>query len=238
MQDIALLVGEDLDLDMARAVQGLFKNQRIRPERVGGFRPRGRQRLAELRRIGNAPHAAPAAARCRLDHHRKADALRFLQQYAVGLVRAVIARNARHAGCDHQLLGGRLVAHLSDRSSRRADEHQPGLDAGLGERGVLRQEPVARMHRVGTGTCRGRDQGIDVEIALRRRRRADADGLVGRAHVRRSRVDVAEHRDRPIAERVARAGDPAGDLAAVGDQDLGERHIIRPASPTTACAFR
>ena len=59
-----------------------------------------------------------------------------------------------------------------------------------------------------------------VEVALGRRRRADADRLVGHGDVLEVAVDGGVHRDRRDAERVARAQDAQRDLAAVGDDDF------------------
>jgi hypothetical protein len=51
----------------------------------------------------------------------------------------------------------------------------------LHEGGVLRQEAVARMDRLRPRDLAGRDDRGEVQVALRRGRRADADGLVGHA---------------------------------------------------------
>ena len=66
----------------------------------------------------------------------------------------------------------------------------------LGEPGVLGEEAVAGMDRLGTGHQRGRQDGGDVEIAVLRRRRADADALVGQAHMHRLGIRGGVHRDR------------------------------------------
>ena len=100
----------------------------------------------------------------------------------------------------------------------------------LGEAGVLGQEAVAGMHRVGAGDLAGRDQRRDVEIAVARRRRADADALVGEPHVHGVGVGGRMHRDGGDAEFLAGAQDAQRDLAAVGDQDLVEH---RPRPPLT-----
>ena len=65
-------------------------------------------------------------------------------------------------------------------SRRRADEGEAVRLDDLGEAGVLRQEAVAGMDRVGAGDGRGREDRRDVEIAVARRRRADADASSAR----------------------------------------------------------
>ena len=79
MDDVAVRVGEDLDLDVAR---------RRRPPSPGSARP-SRRRLPPRRGAApiacgrslalDQPHAAPAAAGRGLDHQRQADARGFLR---------------------------------------------------------------------------------------------------------------------------------------------------------------
>ena len=63
---------------------------------------------------------------------------------------------------------------------------------------------------------------LDVQVAGAGRRRADADGLVGQAHVQGMRVGVGVDRHGAHAQLLEGADDAAGDGAAVGDQDLVE----------------
>ena len=78
------------------------------------------------------------------------------------------------------------------------------------------------MDRVGAGDLGGGDEARNVEVGLARRRRADADVVVGEAHVQRFAVGLRIHGDRLDAEFAAGADDAQRDLAAVGDQDLLE----------------
>ena len=57
----------------------------------------------------------------------------------------------------------------------RADEHQAGGGAGVGEVAVLAQEAVARVHGVGARAARGVDQRVDVQVGAARLRRADRE---------------------------------------------------------------
>ncbi len=106
---------------------------------------------------------------------------------------------------------------------RRADEGQAVRLHHLGEAGVLRQEAVAGMDRVGAGDGGGRQDGRDVEVAVLGRRRADADALVGQAHMHRLGIGGGVHGDGRDAQLAAGALDAQRDLAAVGDQDLLEQ---------------
>ena len=181
---VLVLVGQHLDLDVARVLQELFHVDRRVAE--GGTRlgARGLHGM-DQRGLGvHDAHAASATAASGLDDHRVADGagraddlLRVFGQSAFG------AGHAGHAGLDHGLFGRDLVTHDADGLGRGADEGEAaGFDA-LGEVGVLGQEAVAGVDGLGVGHLGGRDDGRHVQVALRRGGWADADGLVGQAHV-------------------------------------------------------
>ena len=104
----------------------------------------------------------------------------------------------------------------------RADEMQIMLGEDFGEAGVLRQEAVAGMHGIGARDLAGREQRGDVEIGVLRRRRPDADALVGEPHMHGVGVGGGMHRDGVDAELLARAQHAERDLAAIGYQDFVE----------------
>ena len=103
------------------------------------------------------PHAAPAAAGDRLDHHGEADFPGLGEHRGVALVGALIAGHAGYAGGQHDLLGAGLVAHRLDGIRRRSDEHQAGIAAGLRELLVLGEEAIAGMNGIGAARLRGRN---------------------------------------------------------------------------------
>src|SRR5262245_37257754 len=81
------------------------------------------------------------------------------------------------------------------------------------------------MHCFRAGLLAGLDDFLDREIALRRRRRADRHRLVRLAHMQRVGVRLGVDRHGLDAHGPRRPDDPAGDLPAIGDQDLLEhRH--------------
>ena len=156
----------------------------------------GGERVLEVGVALDPAHALAAAAGRRLDQHRIADLVGLALEEGRVLVLAVIARHHRHAGLFHQRLGAVLQPHGADGLRRRADEGDAGLVAALREVGVLGEESVAGMDAVGTRRLRRRDQLFGIEIALRRRRRADGDGLVGALDMQRARVGLGIDRDR------------------------------------------
>ncbi len=79
------------------------------------------------------------------------------------------------------------------------------------------------MDRVASRPLGNLDDPRRIEIALARRRRADRIRRIGGADVQRVTVDIAVDRDRADAQVVAGADDAERDLAAIGDEDGGER---------------
>ncbi len=225
MDDVAVGVGEDLDLDVACVDHGFLEDQLARAEGALGLGPRRADRFQKIGLALDQAHAAATAAGGRLDHHRQADLARLLLEVGIALVGALVSRHARHAGIDHAPLGGRLVAHGGDGGRRRADEDEARLLAGGREGLVLGQEAVARVHGVGARLVRGLQDAVDAEVALAHRRGADAHRLVGEADVRGVPVGVGVDGNGAIAHRLGRAHDPPGDLAAVGDEDLAKTHF-------------
>ena len=88
MDDVAVPVGEDLDLDVARR-QHVFLDQHPRVAE-GALRLAlgARERRLEIGRLVDPPHALAAAAGHRLDQHRIADLVGLLAQE----VRLLLAR--------------------------------------------------------------------------------------------------------------------------------------------------
>ena len=109
--------------------------------------------------LADDPHSAPASAGRRFDDQREAD--------LVGLA----GRHHRDTGLGRDPLGLELVAAQPERLGARADEDEAGGVDGLGEVGVLGQEAIAGVDRVGAGLLRGPDVLLRVEVA------ADLDRL-------------------------------------------------------------
>ena len=107
----------------------------------------------------------------------------------------------------------------------RADEGDVVLGEDLGEARVLGKKAVAGMDGVGAGDLAGGEQRGNVEIAVARRRRADADAFVGEPHMHGVGIGGRMHRDGRDAELLAGAQDAQRDLAAIGDEDLLEHRV-------------
>ena len=96
-------VSQQLDLDMAWALDVLLAEDAVVAERGFGLPPSGGERLFQLFGGPNDAHAASAAARGRLDDEREADIL------------GLAVRDDGNAGLPGDLLRGELVAALTQR---------------------------------------------------------------------------------------------------------------------------
>src|SRR5690606_19901130 len=72
-----------------------------------------------------------------------------------------------------------LVALDVVRRGGRPDEGRPHVGDALGEVGVLGEEPVARVHRLGVGARDDVEHRVGIDVALGRRLPAQGVGLVG-----------------------------------------------------------
>ena len=112
-----------------------------------------------------------------------------------------------------------LVAHRLDGFGVGADKDDSGVRKRLGESRALGQEPVTWVHRFGAGFFAGGDDLFDNEIGLRRRGWADGDRFIGHFNVQRVLVGFGIDGDGFDAHPARGPDDPAGDFAAVGDEN-------------------
>ena len=130
-------------------------------------------------------------------------------------------------------LRGDLIAHRLHGRHRRTDERDARPGERLGKRGVLGQEAVAGMHRVGAGRSACLHDPVDDQIALGRRRRADAHGLVGHLHVQAVRVRLRIDGNGRNTHPARRPHDATRNLTSVRDEDFLEH---ARAAGSRACA--
>ena len=222
MHDVAVMIGQDLELDVARLLDQTFDVERAVAERGRRLPPRLRDRAGQRRLIANRLHPDAAAAFRGLQQHGKADAPDRGRNRRVGLIRWRLAGHDRHAGALRQTPRRDLRAHAVDDVGRRTDERHARLLARGRQGRILRQKPVSRMHGLCAGRSRRTDDRFDRQIALGRRCGPDAYAVIGKRRVQRLRIGVGIDSDRLDAHLTARADHADGDLAAVGDQDFRE----------------
>ncbi len=225
MHDVAVFVAEHLHLDVARR-DDVFLDQHPGVAECRRALARGQfQRGFEVHMRVDPPHAAPAAARDRLDQDGVADLVGLLLQEFRALVVAVIARHDRRARLDHQRLGGALEPHRAHRRSRRPDEGDARAFAALGEFRVLAQETVAGMQALSARREGRLDDRLAVEVALRPL--PHFDRLVRHPREQSAAIGGRVQGDRAKPHPRRGSDDAASDLATVGDQDVGE-HGVSP----------
>ena len=220
---VAVLVGQALGLDVARLVEELLHQALTASEGADRLADGGVEGVGDLLDRAGDLEAAAAAAVDGLDGDREAVVLRERHDLVGVLDRVLGAGGQRSVRPLRDVLGLRLVAEVLDRLRRRADPHQPGVDHGLGEVGVLGEEAVAGVHRVGAGLLRGGDDLLDVEVGVGGGGAAERVGLVGEPDEHGVAVRVGVHRDAADAGVLAGADDTDRDLAAVGDENLLQR---------------
>ena len=153
---------------------------------------------------------------------RHACGFRFVRNPAFG------TWNHRNAEALCSSLGFDLVAHDADVISGRTDERDLVGFQNVGELGVFRQEAIAGMDGIRAGDFAGRDDLVNVEIAVTRGRRTDADTFVSKAHMHG--ICVSRRMDGYSRDAQFAAGpqDAQGDFTTVGDEDL-VKHLIQSA---------
>ena len=179
------------------------------------------EHVLELLRRVDEPHAASSTARRGLEQDGIAELVGG-RPGGVDVDRVLRSGDERHSGLRHRGFRLHLVPHLLHRLGGRADEHQVVVRTRAHERRVFGQEAPSRVDGVAPRRLAGGDDRRDVEVALPRRRGADADRAIGHADVERVRVRGRVDRDRLDPEVVERADDADGHLAAVRDQDSRE----------------
>jgi hypothetical protein len=221
-------VGEHLHLDVPRPDDGLLEEHRRVAERAAGLAHGRREHLRQRRGVRHLPHAAPAAARDGLHEQREPDVVRRGDELVdVGRRR----RRAQHRdpGLARRRDRAHLVAGQREDAGRRPDERDARRLAGARQLRVLGEEAVARVDGVRAGLARDADDLVDVEVRAHRvAALADEVRLVGLDAVDGAAVLPREHRDGAATELVRRAERAHRDLAAVGDEDLGEHRSLSP----------
>ena len=181
VDDVAVRVGEHLHLDVPRILEVALDVDAAVREVLLALALRRLERPLGLARLGDELHALAAAARGRLDDQRIADLLAERaappRRVSTG---SVVPGMIGTPASPHRRPRPRLRAHQLDRLARRADPDEPGVLDRPREAGVLGEEAVAGMDRLGARALRGLDDALADEVALRGRAGADQERLVRR----------------------------------------------------------
>ena len=135
------------------------------------------------------------------------------------------ARHGRDVGLRGSLLGLDLVAHGGDGAGVGPDEDDAGIRQRARKGFALRQESVAGMHGLRAGLAAGLDDLLHQEIAFGGGRRSDQNGVVRHLDVERVPVGLGIDGHGLYSHAAGRLDDPAGDLAAICDQNSFEHEF-------------
>ena len=142
-------VGQHLDLDVARVLEVALDVDAVVGEELLAFAAGALEGLLEVVGGHRDAEALAAAAARRLAGDRVAGFLGLVAGRLEVLGGSVAPGTIGTPACGHDLARPGLRAHRFDRLRRRADAGDPGLGAGAGELGVLGEEAVAGMDRLG-----------------------------------------------------------------------------------------
>src|SRR5699024_8443203 len=218
--DIAVCVGQALGLHVARLVQVTFHETFATAERAHGLTYRGLVGVDHfVQGVGHLQPTTPAAEGG-LDRDGQPVLLGEGDDLLCGLDRVGGTRDPRTTDLLGDVTGPHLVPQGVDGLGGWTDPGQPGVDDRLGEVGVLGQESVAGVDRVGTGLGGDRKELVDVQVGIGRGGTAQGVGLVGDLDVQGVQVGFGVHGDAADLRVATGTRDTHGDLAAVGDQNF------------------
>ena len=184
MNDVAVRIGEDLDLDVARPCEQLLDKHRAVAEcreRLALATREGRRHLIGAR---DGAHPATAASRRGFQHDRVAELFRDRDRIFGVRQRMWAAGDNRNAERARQFARLGLVAEQRQRFRPRPDEGETLLEASLREAGILGQEAIAGMHAI---AARGLG-GLDAAHRHRDRRAPDRSTAAPRGRARATAV--------------------------------------------------
>src|SRR5207249_1534295 len=157
-----------------------------------------------------------------LTDHWQSNLPRPFQGLAFARENALWCRQDRHAGILHCRTSFFLLPHQTGDFRWRSNEFDIAGLGDFGEIGIFCEQPVTRMDGVDISDFGSTDDSGDVQVALPKLRRADADGFVGKPDRQRVAVGLAVDRHRADSELFAGADDTKGNLASIGDEYLLE----------------
>ena len=218
-------VDDDLGFDMPGSLDVLLDVDGRVPEIGFGFPLGTLDGCFEFRLVPDYSQTLSATSCRRLDCNRVSEISRHPLGFLCALQRVDGSRNHRNTGRLGCLPRSDFVSHRPDGPRWGADPDEPGLRDRFREIGVLGQEAISGMDRLGLCLPGYFEDPLDVEIRLRGRCRADIPCFVGELDVQRISIQFRVDGDRSEAHLLSRADDPDGDLTAVGNEHgLHGRH--------------
>src|SRR5437879_5176382 len=217
MQQIAVMVGEDLDFEVARTWQIFFKEN-------GGV-AEGGVRLAlgffkksiKLRGVMYHAHASATAAHRRFHDDGITDLARNFLRLGCRLEGILGSWKNGNARRRSQSSSGGLVPKQLKKLGGRTNEGDAGLFAGAGKRGILRKKTITWVDGVDALFFRERDDSRDVQVGFDGAFAGpDLVGFVCFKAMQGQPIFLRVDGHSAQAELVGGAKDTYGDFAAIG----------------------
>ena len=220
VDDIAVHIGHDLELDVVGIFDEFFEINGGVSERFVGFVSGGMVTGDERAIVVGGAHSAATATSGGFDHHGIAHGSGDLEGFFFGVDDAIGAWGDGHSRAASGFSGGIFVTHGADGAGWRADEFDITAFADLGEVGIFAEETVAWMNGIDIADFCGADDAIDFQIGLGAGGWADADGFVGELDVERIDIGFGVNGESFDAEFFAGADDAESDFASIGDENF------------------
>ena len=144
----AVFVGQNLNLNVARSIDKMFKVNVSVLECGGRFCRSHFECRSEFAFRSHDAHATPTAAGRSFDDYGKADLARDLQSFFLRFERLRAAGDDWHAGLLHRATRRNLLAHQLNHVRSWADEFYVAGFADFGEVSRFSQKAIAWMNRV------------------------------------------------------------------------------------------
>ena len=190
MNAVAMMVRQDLDLDMPRPADKFLDKHTVICKTRARLTGCPLKPLTAFIIISGNPHALAAPTCARHEHDGVSD-LSGTTHRIVGIDKHLIkTRNGRHPCALGQGLGSDLVTHDFNRRCRGADKSNSHILQTGNQRRFFREKTVSGMHRVGTGCLAGIDDPLHQKITFSRSGCADVNSLISHQSVRRITVSI------------------------------------------------
>ena len=168
MHDIAVLVCDDLDLDVPRPIDVTLKiNPRVPKGRLSLCLRLG-DRVLQRSFVDGDPHPFAPTPCGGLDQNRKTNLASRPDRVLLAFNQSITARDDRDPRGDRHLPGGIFIAKLLHSLRTRTDELKIATAANFVEMRIFRQKTIARMDRVGLAQLGCGNHTIDPEITIHR----------------------------------------------------------------------
>jgi hypothetical protein len=143
MDIVAVFISENLNLDMARALNILFNDHMVIIESFHSFTLGCVELIHELALVADNTHALATTSKGSLEHDGEADLTRLLEQEFGAVRSTVVTLQNRNTSGLHDLFTLTLGSHLADSRGRRSDKGQTFALNQLNEVSILGQEAIS-----------------------------------------------------------------------------------------------